>query len=169
MQSKTTRKLVLGALFTALICIVTIVVKSPLSVGGAYINAGDSMIYAAGLVMSGPWAAAAAGIGSMLADLLVGSSYFAATLVVKALMGLTVGLALYGRKASWARNLVFMGLASLVMAAGYGFYEYVFLGYATFIADIVPNLIQAVGGVIIGLLLGQIVRRVIPETWAHTF
>lgn len=169
MRYRMAMKLVLGALFTALICVVTMFVKSPLSVGGAYINAGDAMIYAAGIVMSGPWAAAAAGIGSMLADLIVGSPYLAATLVIKALMGLVVGLALYGRKAGWLRCLLFMGLSSLVMVAGYGAYEFLFLGYAAFIANLVPNLIQAVGGVVIGLFLGQLVRRVVPETWAGIF
>lgn len=173
MQNKLTRKLVLGALFTALICVVTLAVKFPVpGATGAYVNAGDGIIYAAGLVLSGPWAAVAAGIGSMLADLIVGAAIYApATLVIKAVMGLVVGMALYGRKANIIRYIAFMVLASLIMTAGYGVYEYFIYsphGVAA-LANLPFNLIQAVGGVIIGLLLSLVVRRIMPDVWLDTF
>jgi uncharacterized membrane protein len=170
MGNKLTRKLVLGALFAALTCIVTLVVRWPLGSNGAYLNAGDSIIYTAGVAMSGPWAAAAAGIGSMLADLIAGSaSYAPGTLVIKALMGLTVGLALYGRKTNWLRYLVFMVLGSFFMAGGYALYDYFIFGSAAMIFDIVPDLIQAAAGVAIGLPLALLVRRIMPGEWLDTF
>jgi uncharacterized membrane protein len=171
MRNNLTRKLVLGALFAAVVCVVTWTVKFPVpGPTGAYVNAGDGIIYAAGVAMSGPWVAVAAGIGSMLADLLAGAAIYApATLVIKALMGLVVGMAFYGRKASWLRYLIFMVLASLIMVAGYGLYELFVYGYAQMIINLPFNLIQAGGGVIIGLVLALLVKRVIPESWVGVF
>lgn len=167
MQSKLTRKLVLGGLFAALICVVTLFLKFPVpGPSGAYVNAGDGVIYASALAMGGPWAAAAAGIGSMLADLLAGYPIYApATLVIKALMGLLVGSALYGRKASLVRMLLFMVMGSVVMTVGYGLYELFVYDYTVALANLPYNLIQAAGGVAIGLLLALVVKRVIPESW----
>lgn len=171
MRNNLTRKLVLGALFAALIAVVTLFAKFPVpGPSGAYVNAGDGVIYAAGFVMGGPWAAAAAGIGSMLADLLAGVPVYApATLVIKALMGLLVGAAFYGKKVGWLRMLLFMVLGSVIMVAGYGLYEFFVMGYATAIANMPYNLIQAGGGVVIGLLLALVVKRVIPVSWQDTY
>jgi uncharacterized membrane protein len=171
MRNNMTRKLVLAALFAALICVVTFVVKIPVpGASGAYVNAGDSFIYTAGALMSAPWAAAAAGIGSMFADLIVGSAVYApATLVIKALMGLLVGAALYGRKASWARYLAFMALASLIMVAGYGIYEFFVFGSVIMMLNLPFNLIQAGVGVVIGLPLAMLVKRIIPMSWLDAF
>jgi uncharacterized membrane protein len=171
MRDKLTMKLVLGALFAALICVVTFVGKIPVpGASGAYINAGDSIIYTAGAIMSGPWVAAAAGIGSMIADLVVGSAVYApATLIIKALMGLVVGAALFGRKANWLRYLLFMIIASLIMVAGYGIYEISVFGYALMLGNLPFNLIQAAVGVIIGVPLALLVRRIIPKNWLDAF
>jgi uncharacterized membrane protein len=170
MENKLTRKLVLSGLFTALICIITLTIKGNIGSSGAYINAGDGFIYAAGIAMSGPWAAAAAGIGSMFADLIAGSAIYApATLIIKALMGLVVGVAFYGRKANWGRYVTFMILASLIMVCGYGLYELIIFGYNIMLLNVWPNLFQAGCGVLIGLLLAMIVQRVIPGTWSGAF
>ena len=123
-----------------------------------------------GALMSGPWAAAAAGIGSMFADLIVGSPVYApATLLIKALMGLLVGAALYNRKASWVRYLMFMAIASLVMVAGYGVFEFFVYGSAAMMLNLPFNLIQAAVGVVIGLPLAMLVRGVIPKNWLDAF
>ncbi len=173
MQNRLTRKLVLSGLFAALICVVTwsIRIPVPLAWNGAYINAGDSIIYVAGVILGGPWAALSAGIGSAIADLLCGAaSYAPGTLVIKALMGLVVGFAAH-QKPHWSRYLVFMVLSSLVMVVGYTLYEFfVFAGMnvAVVSASILPNLLQAGGGVLIGLPLAIIVRRVVPESWQET-
>lgn len=170
MQSNLTRRLVLSSLFAALICIVTIVVRIPVPLmwSGAYINAGDSIIYAAGVVLGGPWAAAAAGIGSALADLLTGSSAYApGTLIIKALMGLLVGVAAY-KKPNWLLYMGVMAASALWMMVGYTVYEFfVFAGMNITVAaaSIPSNLVQAVGGVIIGLPLAMLVRRILPENW----
>jgi len=172
MQSRLTRKLVLGSLFAAMIFVVTYMAKWPIGSNGAIITAGDGIVYTAGIAMSGPWAAFAAGIGSMLSDIVGGSAIYApATFVIKALMGLVVGLALYGRKTSWIRNLIFMCLASLIMVFGY--YAYEFFLYTPHgvqaLIDMPANFIQAAIGVVIGVPLALVVRRIIPINWLDAF
>lgn len=166
MQNRITRKLVLSGLFAALIWAVTALVRIPvpLTLSGAYINAGDAIIYASAVVLGGPWAAAAAGIGSMFADLTVGAGLYApATLVIKALMGLVVGL-IATREAGWLRSLLAMVLAGCIMVGGYALFEF-FLVRDAWIADIPYNLIQLVGGVVLGFLLSLVSRRAVGTIW----
>ena len=161
-----TRKLVLSGVFAALICAVTALVRIPVPIPGigAYINAGDAVIYASAVVIGGPWAAAAAGIGSMLADLIVGAGIYApATLVIKALMGFVVGIA-FAKKLKFLPYVGLMIVASLIMVAGYGAYEF-FIARNVWLADIPFNLIQAGGGVLLGVLLALLLRRVFPAHW----
>jgi uncharacterized membrane protein len=169
MQKNSTRKLVLTAVFAALICIVTFTVKFPVpGITNAYVNAGDGFVYAAAIVLGGPLAAVAAGIGSMFADLFAGAAiYMPATLIIKAAMAFIVGFA-YNKKANWVLWLGLMAVASLVMAAGYGIYETFIYGFPIALTNLPFNLIQAAGGVILGLLLSAAVVKVIPPSWKET-
>lgn len=177
MRSHSTQKLVLTAVFTALICIVTFTVKFPVpGTGGGYVNAGDGVIYAAAITMGGPLAAIAAGLGSALSDLLGGYVLYApATLIIKAAMALVVGLA-HGRQRNWLLWLGLMVAGSLVMTVGYFAYDFSFYSllspsdvgasrWSYALANLPYNLIQAVGGVIIGMVLSAVVDKVIPSQW----
>ncbi len=160
MRNTLTKRLVLCGLFGAIVMVVTMLVRIPLPFvsAGSYINAGDSVIYAAAVVLGGPWGAAAAGIGSMFADLLVGAAMYApGTLVIKALMGLAVGL-LAGRESRLPRLLLAMSLGGVIMVAGYALYEAVLIGPA-WLASVPYNLLQLVGGVALGLPLTLAIRR----------
>ena len=69
MNDKKIRKLVLAALLAALVCVATMVVQIPSPMQG-YVNLGDCFVLLSGWLL-GPWyGGAAAGIGSMLVDLL---------------------------------------------------------------------------------------------------
>ena len=73
------------ALFAALCFLGTVCVSIPLSVSG-YFNIGDVFVLASGWFL-GPWlGAAAAGVGSALADISLGFGIYApATFLIKAL------------------------------------------------------------------------------------
>ena len=71
MKDKTVRKLVFAALFAALSCVATMVIKIPTPIGG-YIHVGDAVVLLAGFLLGPWWGAAAAGLGSALYDLLAG-------------------------------------------------------------------------------------------------
>lgn len=165
MRNHSTQKLVLTAVFAAVICVVTFLVKFPVPGTQAYVNAGDGFLYATALLLGGPLGAVAGGVGSALADLLGGYLVYApATLVIKALMGLVVGLA-HKKRRNWALWAGLMAAASLVMTLGYFLFEIFAYGQGQAIINLPFNLIQAAGGVAIGFLLAVLLDRVVPKQW----
>jgi len=80
------------AVFTALACVVTIIFSIYVPATEGFFNIGESMVFLSALLF-GPFVGAfAGGVGSMLADLLLGFPYYApATLVIKASEGAIVG------------------------------------------------------------------------------
>lgn len=88
-----TRKYVLTGLMTALVFILTYLIKIPVPYTSGYIHLGDSMIYISVMVLGPVFGAFASGIGSMLADIAAGYLHYAVpTLVIKSLMALVMGL-----------------------------------------------------------------------------
>ena len=88
MIGEKTRKLVYAALFAALTCVMTMIVKIPVPATGGYVNLGDCVVLLAGWVLGPMYGGAAAGLGSMLADLVSGYPLYApGTFVIKACMG----------------------------------------------------------------------------------
>ncbi len=84
--------LAIAAVFTALVCVVTIIFSIYVPATRGFFNIGESMVFLSALLF-GPFVGAfAGGIGSMLADLLLGYPHYApATLVIKACEGAIVG------------------------------------------------------------------------------
>ena len=144
-------KLILAALFAALTCVATSVIHVPIPATNGYINLGD------GVVLLGPvYGAAAGGLGSMLADLLLGyASYAPGTLIIKAAMGLCAGL-LFGalRSKTKAAALVAGVVGEAIMVLGYFAYESTLLGYGlAAAASIGANCIQGLGGLVVSVLV----------------
>lgn len=103
------RKLVYTALMTAIILIMTLIIKIPIPFTNGYVHAGDMGIFLAGLLL-GPWYGAfAAGVGSALADLLGGYVHWVIpTFIIKSLMGMIVGyFAIKRPSQKWAGMLSF--------------------------------------------------------------
>ena len=72
MTNEKLKKLILTALFAALACIATMIMKIPTPGTGGYIHVGDAIVILSGVVL-GPWYGfAAAGLGSCMADLIGG-------------------------------------------------------------------------------------------------
>ncbi len=158
------------ALFAALTCVTTMLIKIPTPTFG-YIHPGDGMVLLCGVLL-GPFAGAvAAGIGSMLADLFSGYvSYAAGTLVIKALTAAAAGLLfhkLHGRLQT--RVAIGGAVGECIMVGGYFFYEVGLSmlagsGLAAAVtasaAGIVFNIVQAASGVLIALVLLPVLCRV---------
>ena len=84
MQDNELNRLTRAAILAALVCIATIVIPIPLP-GGGYANAGDIVLLVAAYILGPGLGAAAAGIGSGVADLILGySAYAPGTFVIKA-------------------------------------------------------------------------------------
>ena len=81
-----TKKLVISALFAALTFVATMLIQIKLTANG-FVNVGDCMVVICGIFLGPVYGVIAAGIGSMLADIISGYFIYApATLVIKALM-----------------------------------------------------------------------------------
>ena len=145
-------RLVFAGLYTALVCVATMVIKIPTPTNG-YVNIGDAMVLMCGWLLGSVYGFLAAGIGSALADLINGyGSYVAGTLVIKGLMGLTAAMLL--RKDSFASRVAGGVLAELIMIGGYFLYESTLLGYGMAAAASIPgNAVQGGIGMVLGLLL----------------
>lgn len=127
-----TRRMTYAALFTALVCVLTLFTHIPLPLAnGRYVHLGDAAIFITS-VLCGAWPAAfAAGVGSAAADIFAGGAQWAVpTLIVKGIMGFIIGASANHIKYVCPRNLLFMLLAGAEMAAGYILTEIFVFGVA---------------------------------------
>lgn len=165
-----TKKLIVMALFAALTCVTTMMIKIPTPTLG-YIHPGDGMVLLSGILLGPVAGAIAAGVGSMLADVFGGYlSYAAGTLVIKALTAAVAGM-LYHKLRGKSQMRVALGgaIGEGVMVGGYYLYE---IGLSMLAgsgltaaatasaAGIVFNIVQAASGVLIALILLPALRHV---------
>ncbi len=161
MQNKT-RNVVMSAMFAALICVATMIIKIQLTPNG-YINFGDGTIILASRILGGFYAFFAAAIGSMLADLLSGFAFYApATFLIKGLMAVAafyVMKKLSGMKNKTISLVIASVIAELVMIVGYGIFEAAVYGIGVALASMAGNAIQAVAGIVSGILLIKVFEK----------
>ena len=151
MKQDRIKTLTWAGLMCAIVVVTTMFAAIPIpGVQGAYANAGDAAVYASAHLLGWPWGVAAAAIGSMLADLLLGSALYApATFVIKGVMAL-LAVKLAGKvKAMITRFLICGG----VMVLGYFLYECLIYGASTAAISIPANLMQAVAGALLGAII----------------
>lgn len=148
--NKNLLKVVLAALFAALIFVLTFFVKIPTAIG--YIHLGDLAIYLAASLLPTPYAMAAAGIGAGMADLVGGYGvYVPVTMVVKMLLALC--FTSKGEKVLNVRNLVAVFICCGITVFGYFAFKIFYYGAAAY-ASMIPNLIQAGASGILYLVVG---------------
>lgn len=157
MNKNKLRLIIISALFAALICVATIVIKIPTPLNG-YINLGDCVILVAAFTLPCGYGFLATGIGSALADILSGyTAYAPATFIIKGLMVLVafaVTKLLNVNKPNLAKVLSGV-LAELWMVLGYYIFEGFMYGFKPSLLNIPMNLIQGVAGLI---LAGVVVK-----------
>lgn len=156
METKT-KKLVTAALFAALACVATMIIKilSPLK---GYLNIGDCIVLLCGWMLSPVYGFVAAGLGSGLADLLSGYLVYApATFIIKGLMALIACYTFKLIHKSLGHNLparIVSGiLAEIVMVLGYYVFEGFMYGFIASAVNIPANAIQGIVGLILGTIL----------------
>jgi uncharacterized membrane protein len=150
--------LLFASMFAALVFIATMIIKIPTPTGG-YVNIGDGMVMICGWVLGPVWGALAAGVGSMLADLVGYPIYAGATFVIKALMALAAfGIAAILKPVF--KNFKFMAyfiaglVAEIIMVAGYFVFEATVMSYGWgAVISVLPNVMQGVVGIAVGIVL----------------
>ncbi len=90
-SAKVALKLAMAVVFTAFVCVATIVFAVSVPATSGYFNIGETMIYVAALLF-GPYVGAfAGGLGSAIADMLVAPIYAPGTLIIKSCEGALIG------------------------------------------------------------------------------
>lgn len=161
MKSKTIQYMTTAALFGAIICLTTaFLFHIPIGTAGGYVHLGDAFIYLAGAFLPMPYAMAAAGIGSGLADLLTGAPHWALfTVIIKAAMAACFTSS--KTKVLCRRNVIAAFGAGLICIVGYYFAEVVLFGNWITPLLTIPTggLVQSGGGAALFLLIGAAFDR----------
>lgn len=174
MNSKVVSKIVLTALFAALVYVATSIIRYPTFGTQGYINIGDTIVLLSAWLIGGVYGALAAGIGSALADLLAQYvTYVPGTFIIKFLMALVAYLIFIAFKKTNINKVVAYivsgVVAELIMVFGYFLYESTILGYGLAAAASIPsNAIQAgtclvIGYIAIGVLEGAKVPNLLKK------
>ncbi len=166
MSSNKIIKLVSAALMAAIVCVVTMTLAFPTPIGG-YIHPGDGFVILSGVILGPFYGGLAAGIGSMLADLLLGySSYAGATLIIKGLAAIAAALlfrALHRNNNHKIIPILLSGfVAGCIVSSGYFLYEgsLLGLGYGSALANVPFNLLQNAFGIVISIVLFPLLYKV---------
>ena len=156
-MNKNLRTYVTAALMAALTCVATMAIKFPTPTG--YIHPGDAFVLLSGVILGPIYGPLAAGIGSMIADLLAGyPQYAAATLMIKAMAALIP--ALIYRKGKLSTIIISGILGELVVTLGYFIFENFLYDFGSALKSVPLNLVQNVMGIILATLLFPILRKV---------
>ncbi len=166
-KEKSLRLLVLVALFIALVALATMVINVPMVATQGFINVGDTIIFLSALLMGPRVGLIAGGLGSALADLLLGYAHWAPwTLVIKAVEGLVAGLlghVVYRRERKINPPVVSaLVIAALWMVVGYYVAGGIMVGFEAAWASVPGNLLQGLGGVVLALPLLHAFRNFKP-------
>lgn len=164
MSNNKTQKITTTALFMALTCISTMIIKLPTPGTGGYVHLGDTFVILSGILLGPVYGAIAGGIGSALADLLGGYFvYVPITLIVKALIALGVGI-IYHKLTKNLHNVILKCVlcgvyATILVAAGYLFFESFMYGSAA-LASVPANIGQGISGLIISTILLPVLQKI---------
>ena len=115
-HSDRTLRIVIAAMFAAMVAVMTAFVQIKTPTGG-YVHLGDSMIYLAASFLPLPYAVAAAAVGGGIADLLVYPETILYTIVIKAINA--VFFSAKGDKLLTKRNALMTIPSGLVTVIGY--------------------------------------------------
>lgn len=161
MNTKTIRRITLTSLMAALIFVMTAVPRIPVPATGGYIHLGDAGVAFAATAF-GPWVAMAAGaLGTALADLVGFPQWAIFSLIVHGLQGLVMGSMM--RRELNALTVAVATIASvMIVAGGYFVAGAILESPAVAVLEILPNVIQAFSGSLIGIPLYWAVRRAYP-------
>ena len=155
-EKNSSEKLVMAAMLAALTCVATMVIKIPSPLNG-YINLGDCFVLLAGWALPASYGFLSAGIGSALADVFSGyATYAPATFIIKGVMAVVAGyiFKIAKKPDNTVAMRVISGLAAeAVMVVGYLLFESMLYGFAPSLVNVVPNCIQGIAGLLIGVVL----------------
>ena len=166
----TTFYVVLIALFSALVCVLTIFVQIPW--GKGYINFGDTLIFLAASLLGPVGGMSAGAIGSSLADLFSGfATYAPFTFVVKGGEGFLCGILytyVFRKQRPMLRRLFSMLIAGAWMIIGYFLTDLMLYGWEASLFNFVSGPIQAGASLVVALIVMPRVPVLFESVKHHT-
>ena len=164
--------IVMTAMMMCIIMVSVLLFRIPIPFTQGYVNLSDAMIFMAVIILGVRYGAIAAGMGSLLGDLLSGFAMWAPwSLVIKAGMAVLFGLIVQaaaskpGRKESSLRVYVSVEILGMIvsgcfMAAGYFFAEGIMYGtWAYALLGIPWNIAQFLVGTALAVALNAALGR----------
>jgi uncharacterized membrane protein len=160
------RRLVTASLLAALTFLATTFLRLPTTFG--YVNLGDCFVLLSGWLLGPLYGSMAAGVGSLLADLMGYPQYAAVTFLIKGTMALIAALSVRALNRAepgpCRRSLLprFLGglLAELLMVGGYFVYEIFLYGLGGAVVSLPFNSAQGFVGLLVAMLLCPVVSRI---------
>ncbi len=159
MYNKKVRLMVKYALMIAVTTVTTMAINIPAPAANGYCNLGDAMVFASAILLGKKGGFIAGGVGSALADLLLGFSFWAPfTFIIKGLEGFIAG---YILETSFGKKHSFLALlpAAAWMVAGYYIVKIFLYGWAPALAEVPITIIQSSVGAVVATLLGTAVLK----------
>lgn len=162
--------IVITAMMMCIIMVAILVLRIPIPFTQGYVNLSDAMIFMAVIILGWKYGAVAAGLGSMLGDLLCGFAMWAPwTLGIKAGMAIIFGLIIQtvakketvsdGRFV--AVEIIGMVIAGCFMTAGYFIAEGIMYGNWPVAALGIP---WNIGQFAVGTALAVVLNRILGKT-----
>lgn len=147
-MNRKTKRLVTYSLLIAMTAIMTMVIQIPTIGTKGYLNLGDMVVLLTALILGKKAGFIVGGLGSALADLLLGySHYVPITLVVKGLEGYIAG---YLKEKNFP-DIFSTIIGGIFMALGYltvGLFTYGKAAYTTFLGNIMQGGLGAISAVL---------------------
>lgn len=166
----TTFYVVLIALFSVLVCVLTIFVQIPW--GKGYINFGDTLIFLAASLLGPVGGMIAGAIGSSLADLFsVFATYAPFTFAVKGGEGFLCGILysyVFRKQRPMLRRLFSMLIAGAWMIIGYFLTDLMLYGWEASLFNFVSGPIQAGASLVVALIVMPRVPVLFESVKHHT-
>jgi uncharacterized membrane protein len=146
------KDMVYTALFAALVCVATFIIKVPLPVSGGYAHIGDGFIFLAVILIGKKKGARAGALGAALADIIGGYSFYAVpTFIIKGVMALIMGTMIEKLSSS----MKYKWLAGAALGSLWQVFAYYVVGslmvgnFLSTISEIPGNALQSLAGILV--------------------
>ena len=155
---KDTKTMVKYGMLIALTTVMTMVIQIPIGSNG-YLNLGDMVVFLAALILGRKGGFIVGGLGSALADIILGYSFYAPiTLIVKGLEGYIAGR-IFETRLGQKAPIMATTIGGIWMAFGYYFAEIFMYGAKAALASIPANLLQGIVGAITAVVLFAALKK----------